>query len=287
MARQVNLELRISLLDEGKIEINPLGNLSESRDLVLGTPRPATAAVGNTATGDVMERRSKELHSRVLKLGRLVESSITRSITALTEQDKHLAEAVIKEDEQIDRMEVELEAYCISILEQVRPVGDDLRFVVAVLKINDCLERIGDLAENIAEAVRKVDNWDGFGRVPGCTEMAQRSQSMLKRSLEALVNRDTKLARRVIDDDHFINEMRGKLEKKIAYAIDNSTASAGPLLRLEHVTRQLERIGDLATNIAEDVVFMIEGQIVRHPNRFDGDDSVVLDLSDGRFRRVT
>ncbi len=277
----------MSKLDDGKIAIDALGDLSDSRDVVLGTPRSVTAAVRNTATGDMMESRSKELHKRVLKLGRMVELSITRSITALTKQDKHLAEAVIEEDEQIDRMEVELEEYCITILEQVRPVGDDLRFVVAVLKINDALERIGDLAENIAVAVRKVDNWDGFGRVPGCNEMAQRSQMMLKRSLEALVKRDTKLARHVIDDDQFINDMRSQLGKKIAYAIDNSTASAAPLLRLEYVTRQLERIGDLATNIAEDVIFMIEGQIVRHPSRFNADNDVVLDRSGGRFRRVT
>jgi phosphate transport system protein len=184
-------------------------------------------------------------------------------------------------------MEVELEEYCITVLEEVRPVGDDLRFVVAVLKINDCLERIADLAENIAEAVRKVDNWEGFGRVHGCNEMAQRSQAMLMRSLEALVKRDAKLARIVIDDDHFVDEMRNKLGEKIAYAIDNSTASAGPLLRLEYVTRQLERIGDLATNIAEDVIFMLEGQIVRHPSRFDGDNDILLDRSGGRFRRVT
>lgn len=274
-------------LDEGRIAISPIGVPSDSPDFVLGRPLPVTAAVENTAIGDEMESRIEELHRRVLKLGRMVESSITRSITALSEQDKHLAAAVIKEDEHIDRLEVELEEYCITILEQVRPVGDDLRFVVAVLKINDSLERIGDLAENIAGAVRKVDNWDGFGRVPGCNEMAERSQAMLKGSLEALVKRDTSLARRVIDEDHFINEMRSKLGKKIAYAIDNSTSSAGPLLRLEYVTRQLERIGDLATNIAEDVVFMIDGQIVRHPSRFDGDEDVVLDRSGGRFRRVT
>jgi phosphate transport system protein len=232
-----------------------------------------------------MESRSAELHNRVLKLGRMVESSITRSIMALAKQDKHLAEAVIKEDEQIDRMEVELEEYCLTILEEDHPVGDELRFVVAVLKINDTLERIGDLAENIAAAVRKVENWAIFGRVRGCNEMAQRSQTMLKRALEALVNRDAKLARRVIEDDHRVNEMRSRLGKKIVHAIDTSDSSA-PLLRLEFVTRQLERIGDLATNIAEDVIFMIEGQIVRHPSRFD-DDDVVRDGSGGRFRRVT
>ncbi len=215
----------------------------------------------------------------------MVESAITRSMSALCNQDHDLAVAVIKEDEQIDRMEVELEESCITFLEQVRPTGADLRFVVAVLKINVSLERIADLAENIAETIRRVDDWDGLEGFSGCREMAERAHAMLRRSLAALVQRDAALASQVIADDHVINTMRAKLEQKLAAAIDDSTAATA-LLRLEYVTRQLERIGDLATNIAEDVIFMIAGQIVRHPSRFDDDGDVVRDRSGRRFRRI-
>ena len=227
-----------------------------------------------------------EIQKKLLKLGRMVESSIMRSITALAKQDKYLAKAVVQEDEQIDRMEVEIEEQCISFLESKHRSGDELRFVVAVLKINDALERIADLAENIARAVSKVDDWDGFERVTGCHQMAKRSQSMVKKSLEALMHRSTKLANEVIDDDRFVDDMRRKLGRQIADAIDNSTETAAPLLRLEYVTRQLERMADMATNIAEDVIYLIEGRIVRHPSRFD-DSDVLHDGTGGRFRRVT
>ncbi len=216
----------------------------------------------------------------------MVESAIMRSITSLAKQDKFMAKAVVQEDEQIDRMEVEIEELCIAFLEQVRPSGEELRFVVAVLKINDDLERIGDLAENIARAVSKVDNWKGIDRLTGCNQMAKRSQSMVKKSIEALVQRSAKMAYEVIDDDRFVDEMRSKLGRQIASAIDNSGGTAAPLLRLEYVTRQLERMADKATNIAEDVIYLVEGRIVRHPSRFDDSDDVLQDRSGGRFRRV-
>jgi phosphate transport system protein len=115
--------------------------------------------------------------------------------------------------------------------------------------------------------------------------MARQSQAMVKKSLEALVNRDTKMAHQVIADDRFVDEMRSKLVDKIVAAIDHSASTAAPLLRLEYIVRQLERVADLATNIAEDVIYLIDGKIVRHPSRFDSD--VLHDRSGGRFRRVT
>lgn len=233
-----------------------------------------------------MKAQSDELKQQLLKLGRMVESAIMRSITALAKQDKYLAKAVINEDEQIDRMEVEIEERCIALLESDHPAGEELRFVVAVLKINDALERIADLAENIATTVSKVDDWDGFERVTGCHELAKRSQSMVKKSLEALMHRDKKRAHEVINDDRFVDEMRRKLRKDISISIDHSADSSAPLLRLEYVTRQLERMADYATNIAEDVIYMIDGRIVRHPSRF-GDDDILHDGSGGRYRRVT
>lgn len=234
-----------------------------------------------------MAGESEDLKKQLLKLGRMVETSIMRSITALAKQDKHLAKAVVKEDEQIDRMEVEIEEQCISLLEQKHLTGSELRFVLAVIKINDALERIGDLAENIAGAVSKVDDWNGIERVTGCHQMATRSQAMVKKSLDALMHRDVKIANQVIADDRFVDEMRRKLGKEIAHAIDHSTDSSAPLLRLEYVTRQLERMADMATNIAEDVIYMIDGKIVRHPSRFDDDSDILLDGEGGRFRRVT
>ena len=262
----------------------PAGDLGATPHPVSSVSPPATTSMVNVASLSVDNSWSEQLKRRVLKLGRMVQSSITHAMTAVCAQDKELATAVIKEDEQIDQMEIAIEEYCLTILEQIRPVREDLRLVVAVLKINATLERIGDLAENIAKAVRKVDDWDGFERVPGCQEMAERSHAMLRRALESLVTRDAQMARHVMHDDHFIDDLRAEIEKKLAAAMDESTASSA-LLRLEYVTRQLERIGDLATNIAEDVILMITGHIVRHPHRFDGDDNIVLDRAGRRFRR--
>jgi phosphate transport system protein len=204
------------------------------------------------------------LTDRVVALGRRVEEALERAVQALFQNDSLLAKAIIEADEEIDQEEVRIQEKCLQILEQQHLTGASLRRVVAMLKINDGLERIGDLAENIAKVVIRVANWERFKRVMGCRELAEKARSMLHRSLQAVVQQDVALATQVIRDDDELDALEKKILVLIEHELDVCPENSSPLMKLEHVTRQLERVGDLATNVAEEVVYMVNGQIVRH-----------------------
>ncbi|MCA9216449.1 MAG: phosphate signaling complex protein PhoU [Planctomycetales bacterium] len=211
------------------------------------------------------ERSSVEsLEKEILNIGEMVELAISRSISCLIKRDVILARAVIKEDELIDRAEVAVQESCVAILENERPVGRELRFVVATLKINDSLERIGDLAENVAAVVVEVGNWERFLHVGGIEDMATVAQKMVHESLRSFVTRDIELARKVIDDDDTVDAAHRRIRERIEFELDRIPENASPLLALETVTRQFERIGDIACKIAEEVIYLVEGEIVRH-----------------------
>lgn len=216
------------------------------------------------ATITSMATRITQLEQRILELGRLVEMSISRAITALIRRDTFLAQAIVKEDAEIDQFEVFVQEMCVDILENERPNGTDLRFVVAVLKINDGLERIGDLSENVASVVASVGDWERFQRVSGIQEMAEEAQHMVETSLQALIRRDAEMAYQVIRADDKVDAMHSRIKKRIEQELDRIPENANPLMSLEHVTRQFERMGDLATNIAEEVIYLVDGEIIRH-----------------------
>ena len=204
------------------------------------------------------------LESEILNIGEMVELAISRSISCLVRRDVLLAKAVIKEDELINRAEVAVQESCVAVLETERLVGMDLRFVVATLKINDSLERIADLAENVAHAVVEVGNWERFMQVGGIEDMATVAQKMVRDSLQALVHRDPKLAREVIAADDKVDAAHRRILERIEFELDRIPENASALLKLEKVTRQFERVGDIACNIAEEVIYLVEGHIVRH-----------------------
>ena len=204
------------------------------------------------------------LESEILNIGEMVELAISRSISCLVRRDVLLAKAVIKEDELINRAEVAVQESCVAVLETERLVGMDLRFVVATLKINDSLERIADLAENVAHAVVEVGNWERFMQVGGIEDMATVAQKMVRDSLRALVHRDPKLAREVIAADDKVDAAHRRILERIEFELDRIPENASALLKLEKVTRQFERVGDIACNIAEEVIYLVEGHIVRH-----------------------
>lgn len=216
-----------------------------------------TSTAANTA-------RSATLEAMIQDLGRMVEISISRAITSLIQHDTMLARAIIKEDADIDRLEIEVQELCLEILEKDRPTGADLRLVVAMLKINDSLERIGDLSENVAEVVVEVGDWERFQRVPGISELSGLAQDMVLQSLKSLSSRDTQLARDVIAADDRVDNQYEKVKSRIEVELDRIPENANPLLKLENVVRQFERMGDVATNIAEEVIYIVEGNIVRH-----------------------
>ncbi|MFV2065565.1 MAG: phosphate signaling complex protein PhoU [Pirellulales bacterium] len=211
-----------------------------------------------------------ELTTRIMGLGRKVETALRQAIEALIRRDTLLARAIVEGDAEIDRAEIAVQEHCLRILEKERPTGGDLRYVVAVLKINDGLERIGDLAENVAKVVVEVGAWDRFKRVGGCKELAAKCQELLATSLQALVQRDAALARRVVNEDDEVDRRQERIRVRIEHEIDVCPENASPLLKLEYITRQFERVGDLATNIAEEVIYLVEGKIVRHEKRLSG-----------------
>ncbi len=179
-------------------------------------------------------------------------------------RDRNLANTVIEADTEIDRMEVDVEEEVLKILALYQPVAADLRFVVAVLKINNDLERMGDLARNIAKRVVFLASCDRFDLPVDFRGMATRAQGMVKDSLDALVNSDTALAHKVRDSDDEVDALRRIIEKQIEQQIAAHSERTDCLMRLSSVARHLERIADMATNIAEDVIYMVEGEIVRH-----------------------
>ena len=204
------------------------------------------------------------LKRQIRELGGLAEQAISRVVHALVRYDTILAQSVVAADEEIDLKEIDVEQHCLAILADHHPTGEDLRFVVAVLKINNDLERVGDLAANIAKIVLHLVDNERFQRVGGCDTMASQAQAMLNNSLQALVSSDVSLARQVIAADDEVDEMQRRIQRRIEQAIDRTPENVRPLMQLDFVVRQLERVGDMATNIAEDVIFMVEGRIVRH-----------------------
>lgn len=211
-----------------------------------------------------LERQIEILKQKILFVGTLVEEAIAKAISALTNRDRNLAKQVIDEDSEIDRMEVDVEEEVLKILALYQPVAADLRFVVAVLKINNDLERMGDLARNIAKRVVFLTNGEKIELPADLRPMASKAQQMVKESLDALVNADTLLARKVRDSDDEVDNMRRSVQEFVEKQITAHPERTELLMRLLSVSRHLERLADLATNVAEDVIYMVEGEIVRH-----------------------
>jgi phosphate transport system protein len=211
-----------------------------------------------------IERQIESLKERILRLGTLVEEAISKSITALINRDTALAQRVMANDSDIDAMEVEVEEECLKILALYQPVAADLRFVVAVLKINNDLERMGDLARNIAKRVTQLEGGDPYDLPPEIRTMATQAQEMVRQCLDAVVKRDPTLARQVREEDDIVDEARQRIQRRVMQGIKDDPENVENLLRINSVSKHIERIADMATNIAEDVVYMVEGDIVRH-----------------------
>ena len=196
-------------------------------------------------------------------MGTLVEEAISKSITALINRDVPLAQRVMANDEEIDRMEVEVEEECLKILALYQPVAADMRFVVAVLKINNDLERMGDLAKNIAKRVAQLAG-QTIDLPAEIRSMAMQAQEMVKQCLYAVVRGDPALARQVREEDDAVDAARQRVQRLVMAGIKADPENAESLLLINSVSKHIERIADMATNIAEDVVYMVEGDIVRH-----------------------
>lgn len=211
-----------------------------------------------------IQRQIDSLKQKILDVGTLVEEAIARAISALVNRDAGMAARIIADDDVIDHMEVEVEEECLKILALYQPVAADLRFVVAALKINNDLERMGDLAKNIAKRAMWLSKADPLDLPIDFREMAMRTQHMVKQSLDALVNASPAMARQVRADDDEVDECRSRIRDQILSRIERMPERTESLLKLNSVSKHLERIADMATNVAEDVIYMVEGEIVRH-----------------------
>ncbi len=211
-----------------------------------------------------LHREVEQLKVRVLELGTRVEESLECACRAIHERDVSLAESVTDGDEAIDRMEVDVEEDCLQILALYQPVARDLRFIVAVLKLNNDLERIGDLAVNIAKRGQRLSELPPLPMPFDFVAMSTKVRSMLKRSLDAIVNLDSDLARSVCAADEEIDDMHRAVYTEVSRRLREDVDRVDVLIPMLTIARHLERVADHATNIAEDVIYMVEGEISRH-----------------------
>jgi len=219
-----------------------------------------------------MEKRirkqfTKELENikkRILALGAMVEERVQMAIKAIDTNDSDLAQKIIKTDYEIDEVEVEIEEECLKVLALHQPMASDLRFIVAVIKINAELERIGDEAVNIAERVEVTAKREQLDFYFDYSSMGEKAQAMLKMSLDALIHLDYDRAFEVVIMDDQVDKIKREAYDKIKKAMGDNPDKIGYLINLFLISRHLERLADHATNIAEQVVYLVEGEIIRH-----------------------
>lgn len=211
------------------------------------------------------QRELDKIKKMVLSLGALVEQRVHRVKIAVEERDADLAREIIDLDYEIDAMEVDIDEECLKTIALHQPVAADLRFVVAVIKINNDLERIGDQVVNIAQRVVRIAKRAVAPFHFDYSVMADRAEAMLRMSLDSLVGQDLDLAVKVLLMDDEVDQIKVEAYDRIKQAMaDGVTNDVGYMINLLLISRHLERVADHATNIAEEVVYMIEGEIVRH-----------------------
>ncbi len=211
-----------------------------------------------------LQREIEAIKRKLLGLCAIVEKNVVMATKAIAEQDEALAQTVIAEDERIDRMEVELEEDCLKILALYQPVAVDLRAIVAVLKINNDLERIGDLTVNVAERAHYLAARPALPKPFDFDLMADKVRAMLTKAVDAFVEGQSHAAHEVCKADDEVDAINRAMYKSVEAMLGEPDADVNTLIHLLSVSRDLERIADHATNIAEDVIYMISGEIVRH-----------------------
>jgi phosphate transport system protein len=211
-----------------------------------------------------LQRDLATLQQEILTLSATVEEMIDNAARALTERKPDLAEEVIQSDNLVDEREVHIEEECLKILALHQPVAIDLRQIATVLKVNNDLERIADLAVNIAERAKALDEFPTYPLPAKLSRMAITATQMVRGSLDAFVNMDAGAARRLIQFDQTVDDLNVEIIRELQSLMQQDPSLVPPALFCFSATRHIERIADHATNIAEDVVYLVEGDIVRH-----------------------
>jgi len=215
------------------------------------------------------EQQLRILKEKLLLMSHKAEQMISDSIKALVERRPTLAEEVIARDDEIDKLEIESDDLCYEILALEQPVARDLRFIATALKIVKDIERIGDIAVNIAERAQEVIHEPELKRLVDLPIMADAAQKILKESLDAFVNSDVDLAEKVISNDNVVDGLYEQIFRELLTYMLEDPRSISRAIKLIFIAKHLERVGDHSANIAEMVVFLVRGQDIRHGTRLD------------------
>ena len=204
------------------------------------------------------------LHRRLLEMGGLAEERVRLAVQTLVDRDAAGIERVLTGDEPVNKLHVEIDDRCFRLLALHQPMATDLRAIVAAVKINTDLERVGDLAINIAEAAKRYITHPPVKKLIDIPQMGDIAQGMLRDALDSYVKRDTVLAQQVLNEDDRLDGLKTQVFRELLTYMLQDPTTVEPAIDLILVSRHLERIGDHATNIAEDVIFMVSARDVRH-----------------------
>jgi phosphate transport system protein len=206
----------------------------------------------------------KTLKEKILRMGAMVETQIANSIKALVERDSDLARETIEKDHRVNAMDVEIDENSVELIALHQPMAKDLRFITTAMKISTELERMSDLAENIAERALELNEEPQLKPYIDIPRMAVHAQRMVKEALDAFVNRNVDLAWKVIRDDDFIDGLTHQIFRELVSFMLEDQHTIARAIRITFISKYLERIADHATNVAELVVYLVEGKIIRH-----------------------
>ncbi len=205
-----------------------------------------------------------ELKQKILRMGALVEDQLQQATKALVDRDVVLAQQVIDNDRRVNTIDVEVDEACLELLALFQPAARDLRFITTAMKISTDLERMSDLAENICERTIELNDEPQLKPYIDIPAMGEKALSMVREALDAFVRGDSVLARKVLDDDDEVDELNEQIFRELlSYMIENPK-TISRAIRLSFISKYIERIADHATNIAELVVYLVEGKIIRH-----------------------
>ncbi|MEK7849579.1 MAG: phosphate signaling complex protein PhoU [Candidatus Omnitrophota bacterium] len=212
-----------------------------------------------------VDQELKELNDDIIKMGALAEEAIYKSIEALKDRDKDMANSVIENDSTIDKLELAVDEKCIDLIARYQPMAKDLRFITTGMKINAELERIADIAVDIAQRTLEITDKPLLKPLIDIPKLAAVAQNMVKMSIDAFVKGDIAIAKKVLFSDFEADQLRNAIQKELIEDYMVKDASTAPrAVQLLLIARFLERICDHTTNIAEDVIYMVQAEVVRH-----------------------
>lgn len=211
-----------------------------------------------------LDEELSSLKEKLLTMASLVESMIFNAVKSLTERERSLIDEVNKDEEKVNLLEIEIDELCLKLLALKQPMAKDLRFITSAMKINSELERIGDMAVNIIQCVQVLIRQPQLKPYIDLPRMADLTQKMVKQSLDAFIRNDVDLARSVLHSDDQVDALKDQIFRELLTFMMSDHATISRALELILISRHLERIGDHATNIAEDVIYLVQGKDIRH-----------------------